>query len=248
MARLTTSLQQNRLPLVTGRELPLLLSAGSIMVSLVLIFFWVPTEINQGVVQRIMYLHVPVALASLAIFGFLFVTSAVYLWKRSPRWDAMSYASAEVGVLALTMTIVTGAIWAKPIWNAWWTWEPMLTTLLILWLMGVAYLALRAYSPPGERGARSAAVLGVLAGLTAPFVYFSVELWGNLAHPEKVIGPGRSSDSEIGALIGLTLMVSMLSFALFFGAIMVHRYKLRRSEDDVDALHLFNMQRRGSRP
>ncbi len=245
MARLTGGLGEQSLPLVTRREILLLLSAAMIMADLVMIFFWAPTELNQGLVQRIMYIHVPIAIASLAVVGMVFVGSVGYLWKRTQGWDALSYASAEVGVLALSLTIVTGAIWAKPTWNAWWTWEPMLTTLLILWLMGVAYLALRAYSPPGERGARFGAVLGILAGLTAPFVYFSVELWGSLTHPEKVIGPARSSESEIGASIGLTLMVSLVAFALFFAALIAHRYKLRRCEDDVDALHLYNEERRG---
>lgn len=244
MARPSTSLERGPVPLITLREVLLLFSAAVVMVDLVMIFFWVPTEINQGVVQRIMYIHVPVAIVSLSIFGLVFIASVGYLWKRSQRWDALSYASAEVGVLALSMTIVTGAIWAKPIWNAWWTWEPLLTSLLILWLMGVTYLALRAYSPSGDRGARFAAVLGVLAGLTAPFVYFSLELWGTLAHPEKVIGPARSSESEIGASIGLTLTISLVALALFFAALIVHRYALRRSEDDVDALHLYNEYRR----
>ena len=108
----------------------------------------------MGQVQRIFYFHVPIAVMSFLAFFVVFLASVVFLVRRTPVWDRLAHASAEVGVVFVTLALITGVIWARPIWNTWWTWEPRLTTTLILWLIYVAYLMVRSYAPSPQRGRR----------------------------------------------------------------------------------------------
>ena len=105
------------------------------LVDLYLIFMVAPTDSVLGHVQRVFYFHVPIAIMSFLAFFVVFIGSLMYLIKRTPKWDAIAHASAEVGVVFVTLALITGIIWARPIWNTWWTWEPRLTTTLILWLI-----------------------------------------------------------------------------------------------------------------
>jgi len=110
------------------------------LVDLYLIFMVAPTDSVLGHVQRVFYFHVPIAIMSFLAFFVVFIGSLMYLIKRTPKWDAVAHASAEVGVVFVTLALLTGIIWARPVWNTWWTWEPRLTTTMILWLIYVAYL------------------------------------------------------------------------------------------------------------
>ncbi|MDE0825077.1 MAG: cytochrome c biogenesis protein, partial [Dehalococcoidia bacterium] len=113
------------------------------LVDLYFIFMVAPTDAVIGHVQRVFYFHVPIAIMSFLAFFVVFIASLMYLFKRSPKWDAFAHASAEVGVVFVTLALISGIIWARPVWNTWWTWEPRLTTTLILWLIYVAYLMVR---------------------------------------------------------------------------------------------------------
>jgi heme exporter protein C len=211
-----------------------LLALGGVMmlITLYLIFIWVPTEKNLGVSQRIFYFHVPLAWTGFLAFFFVLVGSVGYLWKKTDGWDRMAYAAAEIGVVYTTLLLVTGILWSKPVWGVWWTWDPRLTTSLILWLIYVAYLMLRAYSPKGEQGARYAAVLGIAGFVDVPIVYKSIDWWRTV-HPEAMVGPGSSGDLASSML--LTLLVSLATFTVIFISLLMERVSLKSSEQELEA-------------
>ena len=120
-----------------------LLELGDLEAALYLVFVQVPTDSFQGPVQRIFYVHMAMWLATFSAFGLVAVASLLYLWKRQPAWDHLGRASAELGLLFCSLGLITGSIWAKPIWGTWWTWDPRLTLTLILWMIYAAYLLLR---------------------------------------------------------------------------------------------------------
>ena len=207
------------------------ISGAMMLVILYLIFIWVPTERNLGVSQRIFYFHVPIAWVGFLAFFFVLVGSVGYLWKRTQRWDQLAFSAAELGVLFTTLMLITGIIWAKPVWGVWWTWDPRLTTSLILWLIYVAYLMLRAYAPRGDQGARYAAVLGIAGFIDVPLVYLSIVWWRN-THPPAFVGPAATGELE--SSMRLLLMVSTLTFTLLFAYLLMDRFSLRKSEEEVE--------------
>jgi len=205
----------------------LAVSAVLIIASLALIFVYVPTEKTMGVVQRIFYWHVPLAWNSFLAFFIVFISSIAYLWKRSPKWDILANASAEVGVVFTTLFLISGSVWAKPVWGVWWTWEPRLTTALVLWLVYIAYLLVRSYASSSERGARFAAVVGIVGFLDVPIVFLSITLW-RTQHPSPVIFTG----GLVPAML-LTLIVSIFAFTALYGLLLVQRVAFRKDEADL---------------
>ena len=144
------------------------------LVALGAIFLWVPTEKEMGTVQRIFYFHVPAAFSSFLAFFLVFVGSIQYLRTREDKWDRLALCSAELGVIFALIVLITGPLWAKPIWGVYWRWEPRLTSMLITFTIYVAYLMVRGYGPVQ----RISAVLGILAFVNVPLVYYAVDLWG----------------------------------------------------------------------
>ncbi len=213
----------------------LVASAALMAVTLYLVFFWVPTEATLGVSQRILYFHVPLGLLGMISIVVVTFASAMYLWKKEKRWDDFAHASAEFGVIFATLIIVTGAIWSKPTLNVWWTWDPKLTTTLVLWFIYVAYLMLRAYGPQGIQQARYAAIIALMGAIDAIVIYMSTLLW-RTAHPEILVGPMAESDS-LESRMAVALLVSMVTFVVLFTYILMERYSLRRSESQLDELH-----------
>ena len=223
---------------MTGLNLrPPLLAASTVtmLVTLYLIFFWVPTDANLGIVQRVFYFHVPVAILGMLAFGIVFVGSVLYLWRRDERWDALAYSAAELGVMLTSLMLVTGVIWAKPVWGVWWQWDTRLTTSLILWFIYVAYFMLRAYAPSRVQGARYASVLGVIGALDVVIIYFSVTWWRTV-HPPAMVGPLAESGS-LESSMRLALLVSLLAFSLLFAYLLGERYSLRRAEDTLEEVY-----------
>jgi len=210
----------------------LILSAALMGVALYLIFIWVPTETNQGAVQRILYFHVPVAWGSM--LGILVVSgsSFMYLWKKNEKWDRLAVASAEVGVIFGAIMLLSGMIWARPVWAVWWTGEAKLTTALILFFIYVAYLMFRGYFPPGAQRQRLAAIIGVIGAVDTPIIYFAANLWSQ-AHPPLITGPAADAESTLGSDLGIVLMASTLAFTFLFIFLVQTRYKIRKSEDDL---------------
>ena len=212
------------------------------LVNLYLIFMVAPTDSVLGHVQRVFYFHVPIAIMSFLAFFVVFIGSLMYLIKRTLKWDAVAHASAEVGVVFVTLALLTGIIWARPVWNTWWTWEPRLTTTMILWLIYVAYLMVRSYAPSQSKGAIYAAVVGIIGFIDVPIVYYSVVWWRSI-HPSPVVGPFAQSDALDGTM-ALILLYSLITFIFFFAYMIVERMELRKTEEALGRIR-FTLRRRG---
>ena len=212
------------------------------LIDLYLIFMVAPTDSVLGHVQRVFYFHVPIAVMSFLAFFVVFIASLGYLIKRTPKWDAIAHASAEVGVVFVTLALLTGIIWARPIWNTWWTWEPRLTTTLILWLIYVAYLMVRSYAPSQSKGAIYGAVVGIVGFVAVPIVYYSVVWWRSI-HPSPVVGPFAQANALDGTM-ALILLYSFITFVFFFSYMVMERMELRKTEEALGQVR-FTLRRRG---
>lgn len=216
-----------------GAGVLVILTGVLMLVNLYLIFMVAPTDAVLGHVQRIFYFHVPVAVVSFLAFFVVFIGSIGYLITRKAGWDAVAHAAAEVGVVYVTLAVLSGAIWAKPVWGVWWTWEPRLTTTLILWLIYAAYLMLRAYVPNKRQGAVYAAAVGIIGFVDVPIVYYSVQWWRSI-HPAAVVGP-LAETGALEPIMRMVLFFSLAVFLLLFLYLLRERTALRRSEDRLAA-------------
>jgi heme exporter protein C len=190
-----------------------------------------PTEQTMGDVQRIFYYHVPSAWTAFILFTINLIASLVYLATRKPAADIMALVSAEVGVVFCSIVLVTGPIWARPVWGIWWTWDMRLTSTLVLWLIYVSYLVLRRFSSGGETPLLAAA-LAIFGALCVPFVYFSIWFF-RTQHPQPVIGGGGSIDPRMLHV----LLINWLAFSCFAFLICWSRYRLEEIQREVEAAH-----------
>ena len=202
-----------------------------------------PTERTMGDVQRIFYYHVPSAWTAFVLFFVNLIASIVYLAKRNPKADALAVASAEVGVVFCTIVLITGPIWAKPVWGIWWTWDLRLTLTLVLWLIYVSYLLLRKFSSGGQTPL-IAAVLSVFGALDVPLVYFSIWFF-RTQHPQPVIGGGGSIDPRMLH----AFFVNLFAFSCFGALVCWSRYRLEVVSREVEERHALEamMDPRGAR-
>jgi heme exporter protein C len=187
-----------------------------------------PTEQTMGEVQRIFYYHVPSAWTAFLLFLINFVASLVYLIKRNTKADIVALVSAEVGVVFCSVVLVTGPIWARPVWGIWWTWDMRLTLTLVLWLIYVSYLVLRHFSS-GSQTPLIAAVLAIFGALDVPLVYFSIWYF-RTQHPSPVIGRGGELDPRMAHV----LLINWLAFSCFAFLVCWSRYRLERIKRDVE--------------
>lgn len=194
-------------------------------------FFLARPDRVQGDAARIVYLHVPLAWVAFLAFFVVCVASAAYLRTRQARWDRLGLASAEVGVVFTTAVLITGSIWGYPIWGTWWAWDPKLTTTLILWFLYLGYLMLRSYAEP-PRGARYAAVLGILGFVDVPIVYLSSTWWRTL-HPQEIVGPLAAQQST--DILGL-LTFSLVAFTVLYVFLTRARIEVEALGDQLEAL------------
>src|SRR5690242_9129389 len=195
--------------------------------ALFMVFVYVPTEADQGIVQRIFYFHVPCAWVAFAAFALVAISGVFYLWLGQQVWDDLGYAAAESGMVFCTLVLITGSIWAKPIWGAWWTWDSRLTTTLILWLLYGGYLMLRAMADDTPQVARFAAVVGIAAALDVPIIIVSVRLWRTI-HPAVLVTRQGGHGLEDPRMVA-TLLVSMAAFTALFGWLLMLRFALLRA-------------------
>ena len=188
------------------------------------IFLYAPVEKTMGVIQKIFYIHVPSAFLAYLAFLVTFIASILYLIRRETRWDTVAHCSVEIGVVFCTIVLITGPIWAKPIWNVWWTWDPRLTTTLILWFTYVAYLTLRR-SVKENRRANLSAVFGIIGFINVPITFFSIRLWRTI-HPVVITGQGLSMSRPMK----FTLVWTLVAFCFLFFALLVSRIQIERSK------------------
>ncbi len=217
----------------TDRLLPPAVIAA-MLGALFLVFVRVPTDAFQGPVQRIFYVHMAMWLSTFTAFALVGVASLLYLWRRAARWDRLGRAAAELGLLFCTLGLLTGAIWAKPIWGTWWTWDPRLTLTLILWMIYAAYLLLRTLANDAQQGATLSAILGV-SGVVDLYLINRAVYWWRGIHPAVIVdregGTGLSDP-----LMRLTLVVCMLAFFLLFLWLLRLRLRAARLHDSVEEL------------
>jgi heme exporter protein C len=175
-----------------------------------------PVEAQMGVVQKIVYIHVPSAIATLIAFGLTFAASIAYLTTRGWIWDAVAASACEVGMVFATIVLVSGPLWARSAWNTWWTWEPRLTTFLIMWILYGGYHVIRS-SLSGSTKRTISAVLGIAFMVMVPITWMSVNLWRGSLHPKSVTMTGDMRQ---------TLLLSMAAWLIFFVAAFQERLRL----------------------
>lgn len=192
-----------------------------------------PQEATMKDVQRIFYYHVPSAWTAFLCFFGNFLASIVYLVKRNPKADAIALSTAEVGVVFTTVVLVTGPIWAKPIWGIWWTWDARLTSTLVLWLIYVSYLLLRRYSTAGQNPVL-ASVLAIFGAVDVVFVYMAIR-WFRTQHPQPVVGGGEGSG--IDPRMMHALLMNWVGFLALAFLVLWLRYRLERLRQQVEEAH-----------
>ena len=220
----------------------LAISTGAVMlIALYMSFLYAPTDSVQGPVQRVFYLHLPMAWIAYLAFFVVFVASIAYLIKRNRRWDQIARSSAEVGLIFTTLVILTGSLWGRPIWGTFWEWDARLTTTLILWFIYLAYFMIRAYVSDQEKAMRYAAVVGIIGFIDVPIIHMSVRWWRTL-HPEPIVtqsGGPAMPDSML-----YTLAVSLLAFTLFYAYLTYQKLLIEQAKDIVSDHYLAEADRR----
>jgi len=196
-------------------------------------FYVAPTERTMGLIQRIFYFHVASAWAAMDAFAVCFVCNLLYVWKRNAKFDWLAVSSAEVGLVLTTVVLITGPIWAHPVWGIWWTWDARLTSTFVLWLLYVSYLLLRTLIEEPDRKALLSSLFGIFAFLDVPLVFGAIRWW-RTQHPSPVImgGPGSGLEPTMKKVL-FFFVFAMHVFALF---LIVERYVLEKLKNDVDVL------------
>ena len=192
------------------------------LLALYAIFLYAPVEKTMGVVQKIFYIHVPAAFLAYLAFFITFIASIFYLYRKDSKWDTVAHCAVETGVIFCTIVLITGPIWAKPTWNVWWTWDPRLTTTLILWFTYVAYLMLRRSVKENQR-ANLSAVFGIIGFINVPITFFSIRLWRSI-HPVIITSRGLNMSWPMK----LSLIITVIAFCFLFFSLLVSRIRLER--------------------
>jgi heme exporter protein C len=211
------------------------IGVAALLAHLFLVFGFTPDDDLMGFVQKIMYLHVPSIWVTYLAFFIVFACSIAYLWKRDGAFDRVARSSAELGVLFCGVALATGAIWGRPTWGTYWVWDARLTTTLLLFLIFVGYLLLRAYSPPGERQARTAAVIAIVGFLDIPLIHVSVEWWRTLHQPSTLfkLGAEGAPKPALPAQLLWPLITGLAALTIVYAALMLYRVGLAEREEKL---------------
>ncbi|MFP5252228.1 MAG: cytochrome c biogenesis protein CcsA [Actinomycetes bacterium] len=204
-----------------------------VAVGLVLGLVVAPSDALQGDLQRLMYVHVPAAWVAYLAFLVTLVGSVGWLRTRNAGWDRLAASSAEVGVLFTGLTLVLGAVWGKPVWGVWWTWDPRLVTTALLFVVYLGYLALRRATDDPTLRSRRSAILGIVAFVQVPIVHLSVVWWRTLHQPPTVLRPG---DPTIDHTMLAALLVNLLALTVVFAVLVRLRSDLARMEEAAATL------------
>jgi len=209
------------------------IAAAAVISTVIRAAAFTPLEAKQGAAQKIFYIHVPAAWVAFLAFFLVAISSGVYLWLRDARLDRVAESSAEVGVVFTTVVLLTGPLWAKPIWGTYWAWwDVRLVSTLFLWFIYVSYLVLRGAVESPPLRARYSAVLGILGAFLIPFIHLSVYLFSTM-HPMPIVG--KPSKPSLPSEMLLTLMLSLGSFTLLYFAFLRSRYRYAADRDAVAA-------------
>jgi len=200
------------------------------LLALYFIFIYAPVEKTMGAIQKVFYIHVPAAFLAYLAFLITFLASILYLYRKDSKWDIVAHCAVETGVIYCTIVLITGPIWAKPVWNVWWTWDPRLTTTLILWFTYVAYLMLRKSVKENQR-ANLAAVFGIIGFINVPITFFSIRLWRTI-HPVILTSRGFNMSQPMK----ISLFVTFIAFCFLFFSILISRIKLERIKIRIDEI------------
>jgi heme exporter protein C len=201
--------------------------------SIYAIFLYAPIEKTMGVVQKIFYFHLPLAMLTFLAFFIVFVASIVYLYRKKGVWDRLAYSSAEVGIVFCTLVLITGSIWGRPTWNVWWTWDPRLTTVMILWCMYVAYLMLRKMLNPGSQMLNIVSVFGIISFINVPITFLAIRMWRTI-HPVVIDSEGI----HISTPMLHTLLINFAAFVLLFVLLLRIRFRIETSDQMYQELEL----------
>jgi heme exporter protein C len=215
------------------------ISIAMFVIAIGMVFFYAPVEAVMGLVQKVFYFHVSSAWVGMLGFLVAAIAGVACLKTGDRKWDIMGLAAVEIGMVFSFIAVVTGSIWARPIWNTWWTWDPRLTTTTIMLLIYAAYLMLRAGIEDPDRRARFGAVYAIVGFLSVPLTFFSARLFRTI-HP-IVIGagqPGAEGSFDMTATMLQTFMFSLLTFTVIFATLLWHRIRLGRLQDKVEQLKL----------
>src|SRR5271157_1035323 len=213
--------------------LHLVVTLAWLLVATYLIFLYAPQEATMGEVQRIFYIHVASAWTALLAYFLIFLGSVAYLSTRRDAADDFAHGAAEVGFVFCTCVLVTGPLWAKPVWGIWWTWDARLTLTFVLWLLFVAYLMLRSYVINPGRAAVLAAVVGIIGFVDVPIDYMAIRWW-RTQHPQPVIMGGP--DSGLPPHMLYTLLVSWGAFLCVFTFLLRERIWLAQTRREISLL------------
>ncbi len=201
-----------------------MLSVILIPAALVLILFFTPEEATMGAVQKVFYFHVASAWAGMLSFVVAAGAGIGYLTRRDFKWDCLSLSAVEVGVVFGLVAIASGMIWAKPIWNVWWVWDPRLTTTAIMELLYLTYFILRSGLNTMETRARLAAVYAIISVITVPLTFLSIRLFRTI-HP-VVIASSGSADFNMSPRMLAAFFASLVVFTIFLADLIWNRYRL----------------------
>jgi heme exporter protein C len=207
-----------------------------------MVFFYAPIERVMGAVQKVFYFHVAAGWVGMLSFLFAAIAGILYLVKKTKIWDLVGVASVEIGIIFILINIVTGSIWARPIWNTWWTWDPRLTTATIMELVYIAYLMLRQGIDDPERRSRFGAVYAIVGFLSVPLTFFSIRIFRTI-HPVVIAGsdPSAVGTFDMTPTMFQTMMVSIVVFSILFADLVWHRIRLGKLANQVEELK-FNIQ------
>ena len=208
------------------------MSGVAMLVALGMALLYAPREATMGDVQRIFYFHVASAWVGFFAFFVTFLAGVGYLAVGERRWDILALSSVEVGLTFITMTVLTGSLWARPVWGTYWTWEPRLTISAVQLLIYVAYRMLRAAIEDPERRARFAAVYGIVAFVTVPLSWFAIRWWRTI-HPDILTG---GEGMAVTPRMVHALLVSLAAFTLLYVTLLRQRMRLERAADALARL------------
>ena len=203
--------------------------------------FVAPEEKTMRAIQRIFYFHLPSWIAMFSAFSVVFYANVAYLITRNRKWDALGVSGVELGVICCTIGLITGPLWARPVWGIWWTWDARLTTTFILWLLYIAYLLLRGLLEDPEKKAALSAIFGIFASLDIPLVYLSNRLW-RTQHPQPVILGGQGSGLD--PTMGKVLLLCVIAVFCVMILVLVDRYRLELLRNECGELR-FEIESRG---